>query len=113
MTPYPRFPYSTEMRKKLQTVAILYLRSPAACFGDMPEFCRWISSQFTRLPYPVEFVDHEPYRSFDQMKAEVISSGVLRITTSNNAGVLPPPVNLMFRAVHDSDHLQRGPPLSG
>jgi len=76
--------------------------------SDIPErdgFQRWIAELFHALPHRIEWVDHDPYPSLSAMQADVQATNTLQITTRNNESLLDPEVNLMFRAVHDADHL--------
>ena len=90
----------------LRKLANHYHRSPGIAVPDRDGFQRWIADAYHRLPLRVQFVDHDPYHGLNHMKAETDSTGILKITTRNNESVLDPQVNLMFRAVHDSDHIR-------
>ena len=97
---------SSFTQKMMEDIAEQYCRTPNSQFPDIHSFQRWIAEAYSRLPMPIEFVDYDPYRSLAQMQAEVNSSGILRITTRNNESLFDPKVNLMFRAVHDTDHIR-------
>ena len=91
--------------KLVQSVADRYESGEASELHDKDGLQRWIADLFHRLPYRIEWVEHDPYRSLETMRAEVNASKTLQITTRNNESVFDPAVNLMFRAVHDADHI--------
>jgi len=89
-------------------LADYYHRMPGSDFPDRSTFQRLVVGQYNRLPFRVEFVDHDPCRSLETMRVDMASTGNLKITTRNNDSLLDPQVNLMFRAVHDYDHIRYG-----
>ncbi|CAM2005272.1 hypothetical protein APED_01295 [Acanthopleuribacter pedis] len=105
--PPPSFTAPTLSRPSqlVTTISDQYTSSPSRLFPDLPDFEHWIADQYSRLPLRVEFVDFDPYRALEPMRAEVASTRVLQITTRHNESVFDPRINLMFRAVHDVDHI--------
>ena len=97
---------SDTLSDQIREIAEYYSRTPGRPFPDQTGFQRWIAQQYHRLPLPIEYVDYDPYRSLEHMNAETASSGRLRITRRNNESIFDPSANLMFRAVHDHDHLR-------
>lgn len=67
-----------------------------------------VHSAFAQLPIRVQFVDHDPYRSFEQMRDQVQSTGQMLVWTgASETPLWDPQTNWMARAVHDWDHIVR------
>ena len=92
----------------LETIAHLYRCLPGENFPDHTGFQHWIVRQYLDLPVRVEFVSYDPYPGMEAMRVDTQATGVLKISALHNRSILDPHVNLMFRAVHDYDHLRYG-----
>ncbi len=67
-----------------------------------------IHQAFRQLPIQVQFVDHDPYQSFEQMRDQVRSTGQMLVYKgSSETPLWTPHTNWMARAVHDWDHIVR------
>lgn len=66
---------------------------------------QFLDREYANIPWPVEFVEYQPYESSKAMRAAVLSENVLRISTEGNGGPLGLHYNLLFRAVHDQHHV--------
>jgi predicted ArsR family transcriptional regulator len=65
-----------------------------------------INAAFEHLPINVEFVDFDPYHSFEHMRDQVASTGTMLIYTGGSETPLWDEVtNWKARAVHDWDHI--------
>lgn len=65
-----------------------------------------IHRAFAQLPIQVQFVDFDPYDSFEQMRDQVQSSGTMLVWTgASETPLWDPQTNWMARAVHDWDHI--------
>lgn len=53
----------------------------------------------------VEFVDQDPYQSFEQLREDVLNRRMLVYTGGSETPLWTPEVNWMARAVHDYDHV--------
>lgn len=72
----------------------------------------FLAAEYQNIPWPVVFVDNQPYESSKAMRARVLESGILYISREGNSGplseiALPNGIdaNLTFRAVHDQHHV--------
>lgn len=84
----------------------------------------FLAAEWTRIPWPVVFVDYQPYESSKQMRARVLETGVLYISREGNSGPLSEvtvsvgkpyyvlDANLTFRAVHDQHHVLISAPFN-
>lgn len=69
---------------------------------------RRIRAEFQKLPVRVQFTELDPYKSFEEMRDQVRSTGVLRIWTgASDVPMWSPETNWMARAVHDWDHISQ------
>lgn len=73
----------------------------------------FVEKQFkqTESRLPIQFVDTDPYTSYEDMEQKVAKEGVLKVWTGESAGhpVWTPEQNWKFRAVHDyQSHLAGG-----
>jgi hypothetical protein len=67
-----------------------------------------IDQAFAVLPLNVEFVDHDPYRSFEHMRDQIMTTGTMYVFKGGSDTPLwDPHTNWKARAVHDFDHLQK------
>jgi hypothetical protein len=67
-----------------------------------------IDAAFERLPIRVQFVDHDPYKSFEHMRDQIASTGTMYVYKGGSDTPLwDPQTNWKARAVHDWDHLQK------
>ncbi len=92
-------------------LAIHYLKSPGDTLNDSDKkgFSKWVSQLYQELPFPVEYVVGQPYKTAAEMTEDVRQKGVLKISTDfNNPVVLSPQDNFYFRATHDSHHILGG-----
>jgi hypothetical protein len=65
-----------------------------------------IHREFRELPIRVKFVAHDPYQSFEQMRDQVQSTGVMLVWTgASETPLWDEKTNWMARAIHDWDHL--------
>jgi len=65
-----------------------------------------INRAFNKLPIRVQFVDHDPYRSFEEMRDQVNSTGTMLVWTGfSDTPIWDPETNWKARAVHDYDHI--------
>lgn len=65
-----------------------------------------VHREFAKLPVRVEFVDYDPYKTYQQMRDRVQSERVLRIWTgASDVPMWDARTNWMARAVHDWDHI--------
>lgn len=63
---------------------------------------------FDQLPIAVQFVDFDPYQSFEQMRDQVISSGTMLVWTGESETPLwDQETNWKARAVHDWEHITK------
>jgi len=70
------------------------------------EAVRRVHLDFEQLPVEVRFVDHDPYASFEEMRDQVQSTGVLYIWTgASDVPMWDEKTNWKARAVHDWDHI--------
>lgn len=92
----------------ISQIALFYAHQPGKPVPDRKAFHSWIAEQFFHLPFIVEWAEGDVYRSFAHLKAEVKATGVIRISRDHNRSLFDPRINLLFRAVHDSDHLYLG-----
>ena len=90
----------------IKTIAQQYRNIPGKEFPHLFDFQRWIGERFHLLPVTVEYVEYDPYPHRDIMRTEVAATGILRISVLNNHSIFDPEINLMFRAVHDYDHIR-------
>lgn len=68
---------------------------------------RRVKRAFAQLPVHVQFVDHDPYQSFEQMRDQVQSTGTMLVYKGESETPLWDPLtNWQARAVHDWDHLE-------
>ena len=68
---------------------------------------RRVKRAFAQLPVRVQFVDHDPYQSFEQMRDQVQSTGMMLVYKGESETPLWDPLtNWQARAVHDWDHLE-------
>lgn len=81
--------------------------------AQLLEVKNWIDDEYERIPFPVEFVDYQPYKSAEEMQLNVSNERVLRISSSGSESeLLGTHHNLKFRAVHDWHHLKSGADFS-
>src|SRR5690606_2140551 len=101
-----RFP-SPATRSSCEEVARAYDKAPAY---DETEVWRWdllLKSikrwyKIVESKVDVQFVDGQPYDTAEQMRDEVLRTGVLKISRDfNEHPYFSPLDNLKFRAVHD------------
>ncbi len=65
-----------------------------------------IHQAFAQLPIQVQFVEHDPYASFEEMRDQVQSTGTMLIYKGGSETPLwDEHTNWMARAVHDWDHI--------
>lgn len=65
-----------------------------------------IHQAFNTLPIRVQFVDHDPYSSFQQMRDQVQSTGTMLVYKgASDTPLWDQYTNWMARAVHDWDHI--------
>lgn len=82
--------------------------APQAVVAASAEF---LTAEFKNIPWPVVFVDNQPYESSKEMRARVLAENVLYISREGNSGPLSEitlgefDANLTFRAVHDQHHV--------
>lgn len=65
-----------------------------------------IHREFAALPIEVRFTERDPYASYQEMRDQVLSTGVLYIWTgASDVPMWDAKTNWMARAVHDWDHI--------
>jgi hypothetical protein len=65
-----------------------------------------IHADFARLPVRVEWTKRDPYATFEEMRDQVRSTGVLYIWTgASDVPMWDPETNWKARAIHDWDHI--------
>lgn len=65
-----------------------------------------INRAFAELPVRVQFVDHDPYHSFEQMRDQIRSTGTMLVWKgASETPLWTPETNWKARAVHDWDHI--------
>jgi hypothetical protein len=65
-----------------------------------------VHQAFAQLPISVQFVQHDPYRSFEHMRDQVQSTGQMLVYMgASDTPLWDPQTNWMARAVHDWDHI--------
>lgn len=65
-----------------------------------------INRAFEELPVRVQFVDHDPYQSFEQMRDQIRSTGTMLVWKgASETPLWSPETNWKARAVHDWDHI--------
>lgn len=103
-------------REEIETLAKAYrqgedqMASPAARAMIDAEVRR-IDEAFNELTKKigVRFVQHDPYRSFEEMRDRVLGERMMLVWTGESDTPLWDPVtNWKARAVHDWDHIQHG-----
>jgi hypothetical protein len=68
---------------------------------------RRVKRAFAQLPIRVQFVDHDPYHSFEEMRDQVQSTGTMLVYKGESETPLWDPLtNWQARAVHDWDHIE-------
>ncbi len=67
-----------------------------------------IDAAFAQLPINIEFVDADPYKSFEHMRDQIASTGTMYVYKGGSDTPLwDHRTNWKARAVHDFDHLQK------
>jgi hypothetical protein len=80
-------------------------QQPAIKAAVAQEIAR-IHRAFQKLPIRVKFVEHDPYSSFEHMRDQVASSGLMLVYQgASDTPLWDPKTNWMARAVHDYDHI--------
>jgi hypothetical protein len=65
-----------------------------------------IEGAFKKLPVQVQFVDHDPYKSFEEMRDQVRTTGTMLVYKgASETPLWTPQTNWKARAVHDWDHI--------
>jgi hypothetical protein len=65
-----------------------------------------IEGAFKKLPVQVQFVDHDPYKSFEEMRDQVRTTGTMLVYKgASETPLWTPETNWKARAVHDWDHI--------
>ncbi len=66
-----------------------------------------LEEAFARIPYEVRWTNRDPYRSFEELRDQTRSTGVLYVWTgASDVPLWDPLTNWKFRAVHDVVHLE-------
>ncbi|WP_156093081.1 hypothetical protein [Planktothrix serta] len=105
---FQRAKSSANYRKRL---AIWYLECKGHTLNrrDQKAFSEWVRLLYQKLPFLVEYVAGQPYKTASEMTEDVRQTGVLKISTDfNDPVVLTPEYNLFYRAIHDSHHILGG-----
>lgn len=93
----------------VQRAAHHYLSGPVVPV-DVPALCAMVADAHAAARargWRFRFVDADPFPSFGAMLASLPSGrpGDLIVYAGGSAGILPPSVNLLARALHDVDHV--------
>jgi hypothetical protein len=102
-------------KQRMSHLGTLYLEAKENQLtpAQLLEVKDWIDDEFSRIPYRVEFVEYQPYKSAEEMTLRVASDKVLLISNSGSESeLLGTHHNLKFRAVHDWHHLKSGADFS-
>jgi hypothetical protein len=105
---FQRAKSSANYRKRL---AINYLECKGHTLNgrDQKAFSEWVHHLFLQVPFPVEYVAGQAYKTAAEMTEDVRQTGVLKISTDfNNPVVLTPESNFLYRAIHDTHHILGG-----
>jgi hypothetical protein len=89
-------------------LASLYEAAPTEpTYEELTALRRWISSEFWRLPCPVDFIETD--LDLDQTIIVYQNTGILPISVLNNTHpYLSFADNARFRAIHDYHHIASG-----
>jgi len=93
----------------------LYIKIVAEAYMNAPEFeQRAVSSFKANVPFiekmfkriqskvKIEFVDFHPYKTAEELRQDVKSTGIMKIATADaEHEIYSPEVNAKFRAIHD------------
>ena len=96
-----------------ELVGSAYLAAPkfeARAVSSFEALTPFIEKMFNQIQsrVDIEFVDHHPYESAEQLRQEVSRTGVMKISTADaEHDIFDPEMNAKFRAIHDyMSHIQ-------